>query len=89
MEAEAERFGVAVRLNSASTFECIVEDGQHYFMEVNTRIQVEHRVTELCYGLRFCHPSDPKVHILRFILLVEAMALLARHGSRLTKTSKI
>src|SRR5262249_16962701 len=58
MEAEAERFGVAVGLDSASTFECIVEGERHYFMEVNTRIQVEHRVSELCYGLRFTNPDD-------------------------------
>jgi biotin carboxylase len=32
MEAQAERFGVAVQLDSASTFECIVEGGHHYFM---------------------------------------------------------
>src|SRR5262245_40945161 len=50
MEAEAERFGRAVRLDSASTFECIVDGERHYFMEVNTRIQVEHRVSELCYA---------------------------------------
>jgi biotin carboxylase len=40
MEAEAERFGRAVGLDSASTFECIVDGERHYFMEVNTRIQV-------------------------------------------------
>src|SRR5690606_24939895 len=58
MEAEAERFGAAVKLDSASTFECIVDGARHYFMEVNTRIQVEHRVSELCYGLRFTNPED-------------------------------
>ncbi len=57
MEAEAERFGAAVELDSASTFECIVEGERHYFMEVNTRIQVEHRVSELCYALRFTNPD--------------------------------
>jgi acetyl/propionyl-CoA carboxylase alpha subunit len=57
MEGEAERFGRAVKLDSASTFECIVEGDRHFFMEVNTRIQVEHRVSELCYALRF---SDPR-----------------------------
>ncbi|MFN8545079.1 MAG: biotin/lipoyl-containing protein [Candidatus Binatia bacterium] len=82
MEAEAERFGRAVRLDSASTFECIVDGERHYFMEVNTRIQVEHRVSELCYALRFANPENPddgfEVHS-----LVEAMALLARHKQRL------
>jgi len=58
MEEESARFGQAVGLDSASTFECIVDRDRHYFMEVNTRIQVEHRVTELCYSLKFTNPKD-------------------------------
>jgi acetyl/propionyl-CoA carboxylase alpha subunit len=88
MEAEAERFGTAVGLDSASTFECIVEGDRHYFMEVNTRIQVEHRVSELCYALRFTNPADPDdafgVHS-----LVEAMALIARHKTRLPRPVRV
>jgi len=82
MEDEGCRFGRAVGLDSASTFECIVEGDRHYFMEVNTRIQVEHRVSELCYGLRFENPESPHDH---FVVesLVEAMALCARHKTRL------
>ena len=78
MEDEAARFGAAVGLDSVSTFECIVERDHHFFMEMNTRIQVEHRVTELCYGLRFTNPDDAKDS---FVVesLVEAMVLLARH----------
>jgi acetyl/propionyl-CoA carboxylase alpha subunit len=87
MEGEAERFGRAVKLDSASTFECIVEGSRHFFMEVNTRIQVEHRVSELCYGLRFSNPQNPadsfEVHS-----LVEAMALIAKHRSRLPKPTR-
>ena len=44
---QAQDFGTALGLDNVSTFECIVEGDQHYFMEVNTRIQVEHRVTEM------------------------------------------
>jgi biotin carboxyl carrier protein len=88
MEAEAERFGIAVKLDSASTFECIVEDARHFFMEVNTRIQVEHRVSELCYALRFQNPADSgdafEVHS-----LVEAMALIAKHKKRLPRPTRI
>src|SRR5262249_33016539 len=88
MEAEAERFGAAVKLDSASTFECIVEGERHYFMEVNTRIQVEHRVSEFCYALAFANPDDPadtfEVHS-----LVEAMALIARHKRRLPKPTRV
>jgi len=88
MEEESARFGQAVGLDSASTFECIVDRDRHYFMEVNTRIQVEHRVTELCYSLKFTNPKDKKDF---FIVesLVEAMALLARHKERLPKPERI
>ncbi len=88
MEDDASRFGAAVGLDSASTFECIVDRDRYYFMEVNTRIQVEHRVTELCYSLRFTNPDDPNDS---FVVesLVEAMALLARHKQRLPKPTRI
>jgi acetyl/propionyl-CoA carboxylase alpha subunit len=88
MEDDAARFGSAVGLDSASTFECIVDRDRYYFMEVNTRIQVEHRVTELCYSLEFANPDDPKD---AFVVesLVEAMALIARHKARLPKPRRI
>jgi acetyl/propionyl-CoA carboxylase alpha subunit len=88
MEDDAARFGAAVGLDSASTFECIVDRDRYYFMEVNTRIQVEHRVTELCYSLRFTNPDDPKDS---FVVesLVEAMALLARHKARLPRPTRV
>ena len=84
MEDEAERFGKAVGLDSVSTFECIVDGEDHYFMEMNTRIQVEHRVTELCYALEFVDPDDAD-SVLRIESLIEAMALIAHHGDRLPK----
>lgn len=88
MEEQAERFGRAVKLDSASTFECIVDGDRHYFMEVNTRIQVEHRVSELCYALRFTNPDDANEHF-DVESLVEAMALIARHKARLPKPTRI
>ncbi len=82
MEAEAARFGTAVGLDSVSTFECIVDRDKHFFMEMNTRIQVEHRVSELCYAMKFVNPANADDF---FVVesLVEAMVLLAAHGPKL------
>ncbi len=88
MEEDAAKFGVAVGLDSASTFECIVDRDRYYFMEVNTRIQVEHRVSELCYSLKFTNPKD-KNDFFVVESLVEAMALLVRHKKRLPKPERI
>ncbi len=88
MENEAAAFGAAVGLDSVSTFECIVDRDKHFFMEMNTRIQVEHRVTELCYGLNFVNP-DNSADSFTVESLVEAMVLLAAHGPKLPKPNRV
>ena len=87
MEEEAARFGAAVGLDSVSTFECIVDRDRHFFMEMNTRIQVEHRVSELCYAMHFANPENPDDGF-TVNSLVEAMVLLAAHGPQLPKPSR-
>jgi urea carboxylase len=49
----AVRLAESIKYGSAGTIEYLVDDetGSFFFLEMNTRLQVEHGITELCYGI--------------------------------------
>jgi acetyl-CoA carboxylase biotin carboxylase subunit len=52
MGADCVKLAKEVGYVGAGTIECLMDDrGNYYFMEMNTRIQVEHCITEEAYGI--------------------------------------
>lgn len=53
----AVNYASQLKYKSVGTVEFLVDDetAQFFFLEMNTRLQVEHGITELCYGVDLVH----------------------------------
>jgi acetyl-CoA carboxylase biotin carboxylase subunit len=78
LAAAAEAIGRAVGYTSAGTIEFLLQpDGRYYFLEMNTRLQVEHAITEAVTGLDLVRAQ---VEIAQGAKLAELRPLFSGHA---------
>jgi acetyl-CoA carboxylase biotin carboxylase subunit len=94
MKKDVIRLFRKLKYAGAATVEFLVEDNHHYFMEVNTRVQVEHPVTELVTGVDIIREqilacTEGRMDITQDSVKIRGYALETRINASLPEKSPI